>query len=819
MNNQPIVNTINKEEGTMENRNLNVVRRFNLSGESMLISIFTSELSRKLEQMGMPDALVKLKSLIDDKLPEEEKAVLNQNLQALVANGLHDESKTYVPFYIGSSDSRKAISAWIDSEIYAGIGKWAMCGLTTKNLHLAMNKFLAYIALLASSTRPFEQVFGRKLDPRRIAIVDDLTVTVQGKVDLVQGGDVTYDVDRNVSINAFDGCGAIMPNITRFTACTLRAPWMKCLVVPANFKKFARERGITSIKDHWGKEHAINDLDCILTASCFKMVKQYESWEQYCNAFEEFNHTICVCVEEHAPRLKWMPYQQTQTLNGNEDDVRLFAQMAARTVLSWQKPIGAAKLIGGWAGKTAALNHNLFADARMQEQLQENYASKRQKILGGKVPDLGYNAFLAPDSIALLEHVVGLPVKGVLKTGECFCGNCAEGEVDVTRNPHFDHAHVILNNVCKPNNYFMGPTMFINIWDLTTIRLRADYDGDHVWYSQNPHLLDLVHRTDAAYGNNPIDWDAPESVKGPINRAGIAYAFNHCTAMAQIGLYADALTKMFAHGYDRWACAWLTYAGNVLIDAAKHGNADVKNPPIVDEVMHSKLPLFAKYAKADTERPLDNDAYWNKRCEETDGFVDSYSLLCNKQLPKTLTVEGSDEFVFNVSDLMIDPHREVKGLTGLCRKQAPKPEGRWDNEQGKYIGEGLFQEIAFRHHNEWGELKKDEESSRKKSSWEEIRGKAAFEEIKAWVEERGKTIEDAYDIICRWVFTTSESKKEYMAVMKNAFWRIFGEMAFNTVKTNMEKAYKLDEDLTLDDVDWLDDDDEDSDVENSASGM
>lgn len=790
-----IIDTDNMKEEPVMSATLNKLSRVNLDGSVEMVAVFPNELSRKLESIGHPDALIKVNSLIDEKLPSDTQTTYLQKLQEHVKYGIDLNGKTYVPFYIGSSDSRKAISAWLDKELLPEIGKWAMCGLKTADLLVAPNKYLAYIGLLTSATKPFEAIFGNKLDPRRIAVVDDFYINVHDTADNVNGVDVEFAVQKDIKINAFDGCGLVDPSVTNRKACTLRAPWMKALIIPSDFKGFCKKNNVAKITDLWGNVHNVEDIDVVLTKACFKMAKQYASWNQYCDAFEELGHTICVCVEEHQPRTKWMPYQQLQTLCGNDDDVLTFAQIAAHTVYQWSDPKGAAKLIGGNVGKAVKLYPDLLADEHVLERLQESFASKRQTILGGKVPDLGYNAFLAPDPVALLQYVCGMPVTGSLKTGECFCSNCHDGEVDITRNPHFDHAHVILNNVRKPNKYFMGPTLYINIFDLTTIRLRADYDGDHVWYSQNEHLLDLVHRTDAQYGNLPIDWTAPESEKCKINKAVVARAFVNNTKPAQIGIYADALTKMFAHGYDRSVCAWLTYAGNVLIDAAKHGSANVEQSDDVKAVMKSKLPLFAKFAKADTDRPLTDESFWANRVETTDSFADRYSILCDEKLPKELTINGSEDFVFTASDLMIEPHRATGWSAGLYSK------GVFNYETGNYEGDGLFNQIAFRHQNEWGELKKD--IAAKKQTWEEIRGKAALDELTAWAAERGETVEALYDVIVRRVFA-GKGSAGYMAVMKDAFWRIFGDMAVEVLKRKLDRDSNDDFDI---DLDWMDEED------------
>lgn len=736
-----------------------------------------SALMRKLTELGKTDAVLKVNGEIPMGTKEHEEASIHARLTSYVSKGFEKEGTTFVPFLATASDARKATSLWLDKSIYAEIGKWIMCGLQTKDMTIAINKYMAYMGLMASATRSFSSVYGHKIDIRRVCVVKDYTIEVSGKVDLVDGVNVTYDVERNISICAFDGAGLIMPKLVNYKCSTLRGPWIKVLAIPCNFKKFAREHEIKTIPDIYGNEIKVEDVDLILTESAFKMGSQYKSWKQYTDSFIELGHEISVCVEEHRPAKKAMPYQQLQTLvAGNKDDAINFAAFAKREVVKMTKPEEAAKLLGGNLAIAAKYYPDLIRDQYCADRIQEAYTAKRNKMIGGKVPGFGYNAFLAPDVVAMMEAIFGLEVKGKLEAGECYCSNCHIGEVDITRNPHFDHAHVIMNNIERPNEYFVGPTMYVNIKDLLTIRIRADYDGDHVWYSQNAKLIDLVKRTNEIVTGRVIDWTAPKAAKGPVTMSAVKGFVMNLTQGSQIGRYADAMTKMWAYRYDRFVCDWLTYAGNVLIDAAKHGNANVKVPDSVKDTFKRLLPGFCEYAKSNDARPIGSE-YWFDKVEHSDSFADMYSDAIKANIHEMLNIEGVDEMFFNPSVLMIDAHRSMSGLTGLCRT------GKLNAETRKYENTGLFQQIAFRHAIEWGNLSKVSGNITKKASWDEIRGEAALEEIKAFCEAHESTIEAAYDIITRWVFNTKMSNG-YAVAMKTAYWRIFGKMAIEVIKKN-----------------------------------
>lgn len=763
------------------------------------IAMFDSPLTRKLDSMGIDakDAIIKV--CAETPKNEDSEAITKSILTNMVANGYRHNAIVYRPFMAGASDARKATSSWVNEAIMPELGKWAMCGLQTKDMKLAINKYMAYIGLLSSASKPFAEVFGKKVDIRRVAIIKDGEVNVTANVDMVDMNSVMHDVSRTNTINAFDGFGIIRSELTDGESCTIRGPWLKAFVQATSWMRlsgFGLSHGKKSFIDFWGNEVRLKDVDMILTESCFKTAKLYTSWEQYCAAFEALGHEVCVCVREHAPKLKGLPYQQGQTLCGTEDDATSFMMHAKKSVYKYHEPKEAAGLLRGAHKQAAKMYPALLNEPHTKRSIQEMYATKRNDMLGGRIPELGYNAFLAPDPEAFAQHLFGLPITGALKAGECYCSAAKPGFVDVTRNPHLDNAHVVLNNV-EHCALAEGPTMFINIFDMTTIRLRADYDGDHVWYSQEEHLLELANRTYEGLKNLPIDWDAPKAPKGDITKSAIAGFITNLIHGSEIGLYADALTKMWNAGYNRDVCDWLTYAGNVLIDSAKHGSVNIKKPDAVQKLNQVSLPLYAMYAKADFDHPA-NTPYWLEkritktglimpaRCAYSGSFLDMYSKKIKENISETLTVDGLEELVFDSTVMMIEPKRPMTGYVGLCKR------GVYNAATGKFEDCGLFQDIAFRHSQEWSKLVGDTSFFINRKEWEEETAKAARKEIIEWArknspEKTDEQLEDgAYDVITRFVFNTKMSEG-MDTVIKQAFWRIYGDKAVKTMKANLNR--------------------------------
>ena len=838
---------------------MELINRINLSANTTdTIAVFDSETTRwlKANNCVVSDSMLKINSIVPTKNFDLEADYAYMKLLQYANSGYPLNNKVYVPLVAAASDTRKGQATWFDRTIAPKYWRWAMCGLDLIKISgkIAIKKYMAYLGLLSSASKKFKEVFGIEIDVDRIAVIDDANVKVTGIMDVVyEDGTIEHAVEREIEINAFDGYGVIRDALTNGESVTIRGPWIKAFVQAANWAELTayglKTNGNNEFRTLYGKRN-MKDVDIILTKSCFKAAGLYETWEQYAKAFKELGHNICVCVREHAPKLKGLPYQQGQTLMGDDSDVEKFAQHSLATVSKYEDKKEAAKLLPQWQKAVAKIWPNLLKEGHTARTIQEKYTSKKAQMLGGRIPELGYNAFIAPDMKAFAEHLFGQKIVGSLKAGECFCSNCEPGVVDITRNPHLDNAHVLLMNVDKMEFVSKkSPTMFINIWDLTTIRLRCDYDGDHVWYSQNVNLLALVNKSYEVLHNLPVDWVAPKAPKGIVNKATVAEFIANLLKGSEIGLYADALTKMWANGYDRDVCDWLTYAGNVLIDAAKHGNVKIVKPDDVKAIDGKSLPEFCRYAKADKDHPADSK-YWTEerfvcvdekkdektvyaseynekkhgkiktvlkpRTQYSGSFLDKYSRRVKELVPDTLKINGIDDLVFDYSVMLIKPDRKAMKLGGLCLKAS-----NYNQETGKYEEEGgVFQKIAFRHAEEWKTLINQDGFKMNHLEWEEAKKNDAIREMVAWAraqyadnpkaqEASDETILDAvYDIVTRRVFYAKMSEG-MDTVIKSAYWRIFGEKCFEVVRNNLKG--KLEEEaLNFNPV--IDDDDDDDDL-------
>lgn len=806
------------------------------------ITIFGSAATRQLKKMGVDVTtnVMKITSVVKSR-EDAEMDRIAMLMTHYATSGFVKDDVNFAPLLAAASDTRKGQATWMNRQYAGAYWKWSMCGLDLTKItgKIAVNKYMAYQGLLWSASKTFKEVFGIDIDPSRVAICSDRYVKVTGIMDVVhEDGTVEHGVLRTVEINAFDGMGAIRTTLTDGESVTIRAPWVKAFVQACNWDEviawFKANTGSAKIETIYG-ERNLEELDVVLTVSCFKAAKLYDSWEQYEKAFRELGHEFAVCVREHKPHLKGLPYQQGQTLQGNDEDVEHFAQHSLATVAKYEAAKEAVNLLSGYQKMVAIKYPALLKEVGTARTIQERIASRKRQMMGGKIPELGYNAFIAADMMAFWQGVAGMEITGSLKAGECSLLLHKEGLTDVTRSPHLDNAHVLLYNVRKmafvPEK---TPTCFVNVFDLTTIRLRCDYDGDHVWYSQDEHLIDLVQRTAEVLMNLPIDWETPESSKGAITKATIAEYIANLLKGSEIGLYADALTKMWANGYDHDVCCWLTYAGNVLIDAAKHGNIKIEKPDAVKAVDKMSLPLFAAYAKADDSRPIGK--YWfdrrlsvatengkdlvyesdykgngedildvyPPRAQYSGSFLDRYSRRVSEIVPDHLEIKGLDDKTFDPFVLMINPDRKAGKLGGIALK--PRV---YDPATGNWEADGLFEKIAFRQSDEWKSLIPDDNFKMNFQEWEEFKKNESIAEMVDWARAQyagnaavealsdEKILEAIYDIVTRRVF--SRKMTEGMdTVIKAAYWRIFGEMAYKTVCRNLQEealAFDAEEDL------------------------
>ena len=92
------------------------------------------------------------------------------------------------------------------------------------------------------------------------------------------------------------------------------------------YKEFARENGIDTITDVWGKVWNIEEIDIVLTTSMLKLSNCYSSWDDYYNKTQKYLYTFS--VTKQTPKVLDMErttnYQFIQSMDWTEEDIRGF---------------------------------------------------------------------------------------------------------------------------------------------------------------------------------------------------------------------------------------------------------------------------------------------------------------------------------------------------------------------------------------------------------------------------------------------------------------------------------------------------------------
>lgn len=744
----------------------------------------------------------------------------------------------------------------------------AYAGFSPVGHKVAPNKASSYCGLQFSASRPLQEAYGFDFDIRKMIIVPDgtLEIVVQADVVSADGSKVDLDVPRVLHLTYTDGQsvydadlfpGKVAPSFSYRASVGA----FKGLAVPFNLKKWFSDQGIKAVKDIYGIVHPVEDVQMICAKSCFKQISWTDSWEDFCDAFEQRNGHFCCCVAEHPAKLSRLSYQFVQTLvDADDNDINYLATRAQNALTKYQDPAYACGLLGGNASKFAsrypAFLNNYWAQAAMQQA----YEARRNQALGGSVPATGSYGFAACDPVAFMENACGLEVHGCLKAYEVCCFEGADGyKMDVCRSPQLDHSHVILTNRTREvSDYIVhNSTVYFNIFDETTIRLRMDYDGDHVWWTQNRQIISLVEDTNKRIDMRVTDWDAPEAGKPVFNMFELKNMLYKNTAGSQIGIYADNCTRVWSRHNElverfglngfRTVIAWLTWAGNVLIDAAKHGSVDIQTPYIVENAIHDSfeiykfkddqlvasrvykeievakrvlekcrknniekgvkyqlikhrtpLPAFCEYAKADKLHPVGDESWLNK-VAMSNGVGDRYMTCAADKISEKLTVKKIDGMGLDWHHFLFDQHRPVT-VPNLWAKGRKDPNA--DPEANVYIEQGKFQELVGIRTKEIKEMDLD---PIRQAMWLEDRDNAIRKELTDYAASYGETLETVYDLITRNLFKTNwndEKSVNWATAMFRTYFSVFGDMALEALAKN-----GFDKKILPDDGDFYTEDD------------
>ena len=732
--------------------------------------------------------------LIDHSFDKQKNENSQKNLDYILNNGITIKGIHYVWVMAGSSQLRKANCTFIDETMKEEFLHWALCGVDDRR-NLVANKTLVYRALSMSSTYswcsklPRNKFYGLMTMPNidKVGVFKDINSVVNGVFDVVENDQVSFSVERNVEYKISDGIAYYIVDdeklnsyekvklLKELESFTFRAPGFKGLMVPVlksvlrNWIKFNKYNPV--VKDFWGNEQNIMDLEVITFGSVFKWSKCIDNFSVYQKAFKELGHEFRVCVTAHK-RMGDIPYQQMQTLQLNDRDADLLAKAAAKKMHDYSS--APYKLLAGAMSNAVELLPALLQDKFVFNCASQSYTSKRWSISGGRIPEVSLNPFAAPDTVAVFEALLGNKPEGVIAANHVYCNLFkANIDVDVTRCPHLDNAHCI-RTVDKAEDtklgFFIGSTMYFSCHDATMGALQMDFDGDHVNVTDNKFLVTKAKEAVSQLKNNPLYYEAKGSKASYATDEQIVTLLS-AIEPAPVGLYANTLTKLWANGVhtekEKEEAAILTEGANSCIDAAKYisGNsveaAGFRGVRLIEEFHGIKLPEFHAYAKSSAfvkhslEDRMEKSAFYPQSC------LDQYSRKFRAYCPETLVVEGIEDLQFDASMLVAKEYRRVPGL--------------------RRIPDGFFDRLVIANQGEQQQIETmenpDVREELAKINAEQIR-KQVFD----YAASVGCTETDAVNTIVSSVYI----QKNAPEAIKRVIWNCFGEDIVANIKANMQ---------------------------------
>lgn len=368
------------------------------------------------------------------------------------------------------------------------------------DIKLVPAKFEAYRALTSSGSVPVSM-------PKGILVVNDCET--EFKEDIIRLSDsqpgepvMEYQKDVTITLNESDGYGLMLPSLAdrwseelglnyRVSGVNTRFAWEKGMVFCFDFLDFADKVAHKRIvKDAWGNEVDITNVELILTTSMLKLWQCYDSVEHYLACCKENHYTFGVtksCPEELESE-RDLNYQFLQSYHLTDEQIEELIQPTIeyfKDVLTNDRLKALLFLRGiGLNEKNAMAGNSDFAKALMVDErlFRDMYVKKkiyqmvRNRVNEAKVGVIkvhGNYSIVSGDPYSLCQHIFELPVTGLLSKGEIYNKYWVDKSVEQVacfRAPMSCHANIrrlaIANNDDTKYWYqYMKTCTIFNSWD------------------------------------------------------------------------------------------------------------------------------------------------------------------------------------------------------------------------------------------------------------------------------------------------------------------------------------------------------------------
>lgn len=391
-------------------------------------------------------------------------------------------------------------------------------------------KLEAYQALICSASIPVTMP--------RILIVNDCNVTFQENVikinDECDGEpEIIYEENYEIEYCDSDGYGFMSPDYSRkinkdlygskyegetISGVNTRYAWTKGMLFTFDFVEFAKRvnHEIYMVKDAWGDLRDVRNYDVILTTSMVKLWDSYNNLEHYIDCCNEnhYQFSIAKTSPHDLENVRNTNYQFLQTYNLSEEDLYALCKPTIDEIegvlgQDWRKTIVFAK---GMYLNESTIDYvdNDFIKAIMIDQrllrdpfvLNKIYSMIKKRISDaakGSIKLSGNFAIVSGDLFSLAQSIFGLPVTGLLKSGEVYHKYWIDKNVEeiaLFRAPMTCHNNIRLRRIVHNEEmdfwYQYNTTgIILNSWDTTCDALNgADKDSDTFFSTDNNIIIE-----------------------------------------------------------------------------------------------------------------------------------------------------------------------------------------------------------------------------------------------------------------------------------------------------------------------------------------
>mgnify|MGYP000100868818 FL=1 len=333
-----------------------------------------------------------------------------------------------------------------------------------------------------------------------------------------------------VQLNESDGYGLMLPSLAKrwseeleldytVSGVNTRFSWEKGMVFAFDFLDFAEKiAGSYFVKDAWGNDVDIRNVELILTTSMLKLWDSYDSCEDYIRNCLENGYTFGIaktCPKE-LEQERTLNYQFIQSYDLSDEDIEELIRPTMDEIkeVLYADPVKTVLFLKG-AGmnednigrtdndfaKALMIEPRMIDDPYVQNCIYQMIKNRINEAKVGVIKVHGNYSIVCGDPFSLCQHIFGLTVTGLLKSGEIYNAYwCSKGidSLACFRAPMTCHNNIRLVHPHRSEDadywyQHMKTCTLFNSWDTAAHALNGmDKDGDLVMLTDNKVLVDKL---------------------------------------------------------------------------------------------------------------------------------------------------------------------------------------------------------------------------------------------------------------------------------------------------------------------------------------